>query len=78
MSLWEYLRAMGRPWGQLVGCSVLASSWSSQSILAVSSGMLILTAAWQAIEAAMRRYAERLEHYCRSAPYNWFNFYEFP
>src|SRR6185436_10922107 len=23
------------------------------------------------------RYAERLEHYCRLAPYNWFNFYDF-
>ena len=29
------------------------------------------------IEAAMRQYVARLEHYCRSAPYNWFNFYEF-
>ena len=31
----------------------------------------------QAIEATMRRYVARLEHYCRSAPYNWFNFFEF-
>jgi predicted LPLAT superfamily acyltransferase len=23
------------------------------------------------------RYAARLEHYCREAPYNWFNFYDF-
>ena len=23
------------------------------------------------------RYAARLEHYCRRAPYNWFNFYDF-
>jgi predicted LPLAT superfamily acyltransferase len=22
------------------------------------------------------RYAARLEHYCRLAPYNWFNFYD--
>jgi predicted LPLAT superfamily acyltransferase len=29
------------------------------------------------IERAMRRYAERLQHYCLSAPYNWFNFYDF-
>lgn len=28
-------------------------------------------------ENLMRRYAERLEYYCRLAPYNWFNFYEF-
>jgi predicted LPLAT superfamily acyltransferase len=32
-------------------------------------------------DAAIRewaaRYAERLEHYCRQAPYNWFNFYDF-
>ncbi len=30
-----------------------------------------------AIEEMMRRYVETLERYCRSAPYNWFNFYEF-
>jgi predicted LPLAT superfamily acyltransferase len=26
---------------------------------------------------AMRRYVVRLEHYCRQAPFNWFNFYDF-
>ncbi len=31
--------------------------------------------AW--IDTAMRRYVLRLEHYCRSAPFNWFNFYDF-
>jgi len=30
-----------------------------------------------AIEAAITRYAELLEHYCRAAPYNWFNFFDF-
>lgn len=30
-----------------------------------------------AIEHCSRRYVERLEHYCRLAPYNWFNFYDF-
>jgi predicted LPLAT superfamily acyltransferase len=25
----------------------------------------------------VQRYAERLEHYCRLEPYNWFNFYDF-
>jgi predicted LPLAT superfamily acyltransferase len=29
-----------------------------------------------AIAAAAREYAARLEHYARSAPYNWFNFYD--
>jgi predicted LPLAT superfamily acyltransferase len=29
------------------------------------------------IERAVLRYVERLEHYCRLAPYNWFNFYDF-
>ena len=29
------------------------------------------------IEQLMQRYADRLEHYCRLAPYNWFNFYDF-
>jgi predicted LPLAT superfamily acyltransferase len=32
-------------------------------------------AAW--IEQWTRRYAGRLEHHCRLAPYNWFNFYDF-
>lgn len=30
-----------------------------------------------ALQAAMRRYAALLEKYCRSDPYNWFNFYDF-
>lgn len=29
------------------------------------------------IDSWQRRYVERLEHYCRLAPYNWFNFYDF-
>ena len=29
------------------------------------------------IEDTMRRYVARLEYHCRSAPYNWFNFYDF-
>jgi len=29
------------------------------------------------IDNLVRRYVERLEHYCRLAPYNWFNFYDF-
>ena len=30
-----------------------------------------------AIESLIRRYAARLEHHARQAPYNWFNFYDF-
>jgi len=30
-----------------------------------------------AVEAAIERYAALLERYCRSDPYNWFNFYDF-
>lgn len=30
-----------------------------------------------ALEAAITRYAELLDHYCRQAPYNWFNFFDF-
>jgi predicted LPLAT superfamily acyltransferase len=30
-----------------------------------------------AVEAAIVRYAALLEHYCRAAPYNWFNFFDF-
>jgi len=28
------------------------------------------------IDATVGRYVARLEHYCRIAPYNWFNFYD--
>jgi predicted LPLAT superfamily acyltransferase len=31
--------------------------------------------AW--LDQLMRRYVDRLEHYCREAPFNWFNFYNF-
>jgi predicted LPLAT superfamily acyltransferase len=29
------------------------------------------------LQAIVARFALRLEHYCRLAPYNWFNFYDF-
>lgn len=31
----------------------------------------------QALDALIGRYAQRLEHHVRLAPYNWFNFYDF-
>ena len=31
----------------------------------------------QALHAHVQRFAARLEHYCRLAPDNWFNFYDF-
>ncbi len=31
----------------------------------------------EAIASAMDRYAERLSHFCRIAPNNWFNFFDF-
>ena len=31
----------------------------------------------QALHEYMQRFAYRLEHYCRLAPDNWFNFYDF-
>jgi predicted LPLAT superfamily acyltransferase len=30
-----------------------------------------------AVRAAIERYAALLDHYCRSDPYNWFNFFDF-
>jgi predicted LPLAT superfamily acyltransferase len=30
-----------------------------------------------AIQAAVARYVEILEGYCRLCPYNWFNFFDF-
>jgi predicted LPLAT superfamily acyltransferase len=35
------------------------------------------TARVGAAAKALECYAQRLEHYCRIAPYNWFNFYDF-
>ena len=29
------------------------------------------------IAPSLQRYVARIEHYCRMAPYNWFNFYDF-
>ena len=31
----------------------------------------------RAIEQSLQYYVQRMEHYCRLAPYNWFNFYGF-
>ncbi|HZR69934.1 MAG TPA: acyl-CoA synthetase [Burkholderiales bacterium] len=31
----------------------------------------------EVVRQAMQKYAARLEHYCRIAPYNWFNFYDY-
>jgi len=31
----------------------------------------------EALAAWASRYAARVEHHCRLAPYNWFNFYDF-
>jgi predicted LPLAT superfamily acyltransferase len=31
----------------------------------------------EAVRSHVARYAARLEHFCRLAPYNWFNFYDF-
>jgi hypothetical protein len=30
-----------------------------------------------AVHAAQQAYADRLSHFCRLAPYNWFNFFDF-
>lgn len=30
-----------------------------------------------AVEQAIERYVQRLEYFCRLAPYNWFNFFDF-
>jgi predicted LPLAT superfamily acyltransferase len=31
----------------------------------------------RAPDAPLRQYVARLEHHCRTAPYNWFNFYDY-
>ncbi len=30
-----------------------------------------------AVQTALAGYVERVEHYCRVAPYNWFNYFDF-
>jgi predicted LPLAT superfamily acyltransferase len=30
-----------------------------------------------AVAQYAQAFADRLEHWCRQAPYNWFNFYDF-
>ncbi|SFP87610.1 acyl-CoA synthetase [Ralstonia sp. NFACC01] len=30
-----------------------------------------------AVQAGLGHYVERVEHYCRAAPYNWFNYFDF-
>jgi hypothetical protein len=57
----EYRSTTGRPCGQLIGYSVLASSPSSHYIFWVSSGVFILIAAWHAVEAAMFDCNESIE-----------------
>ncbi len=43
----------------------------------VDSAVLPRAERERVIEQWIRLYASRLEHYCREAPYNWFNFFEF-
>ena len=43
----------------------------------VESATLPRTGRDQIVEGWLRLYASRLEHYCRDAPFNWFNFYDF-
>src|SRR5271169_7142710 len=52
ISFQEYNKAIGRPCGQLVGCSVFASSNNSHSIRLGSSGVFTLIAEWHAMDAA--------------------------
>ena len=53
ISVLLYRRIIGRPCGQVVGYFVLSNSSISQVILEYSKWVLILIAAWQAIEAAI-------------------------
>ena len=39
--------------------------------------MAIARATRDDVDASVREYARWLEHACREAPYNWFNFYDF-
>jgi predicted LPLAT superfamily acyltransferase len=55
---------------RLVECSAIDRTGSNQTG-AGRAGRDAVIREWAV------RYAERLEHHCRQAPYNWFNFYDF-
>ena len=60
----------------VLACGVIAlfyGGWLVQQLLALSPG----TKEMQEIAAAIQRYVALLEKYCRSDPYNWFNFFDF-
>lgn len=46
-----------------------------EPLVETSDGRRHDASAW--LDDTMRRYVARLEHYCRAAPFNWFNFYDF-
>ena len=61
------------------GAPVGFGAEENQNVSFVDAGMpgMLPVINEKCIEQAVRTYAARLEHYCRQAPYNWFNFYDF-
>jgi predicted LPLAT superfamily acyltransferase len=46
-----------------------------EKLVEASASRPVDKALW--LDNTMRHYVERLEHHCRNAPFNWFNFYDF-
>ena len=67
----------GRPIILMLGLYRGANRYDLHFETLVESTALPRQAREQAIEQWTRLYASRLEHYCREAPLNWFNFYPF-
>ena len=67
----------GRPIILMLGLYRGANRYDLRFETLVESTALPRQAREQAVEQWTRQYAKRLEHYCREAPLNWFNFFPF-
>lgn len=67
----------GRPVILMLGLYRGANCYELHFEKLVESAVLPRAKRDQLVEQWIRLYASRLEHYCREAPFNWFNFFEF-
>jgi predicted LPLAT superfamily acyltransferase len=74
---WQLAHALQVPVVLGFGCYHGGNRYSAHFELFCDSLRLPRADREGAIGAHAQRYARRLEHYARSAPYNWFNFYDY-
>ncbi len=67
----------GRPLILMIGLYRGANRYDLHFESLVESPSLPRAGRDQILEGWLRLYASRLENYCREAPFNWFNFYDF-